>query len=151
VSAGLSVKEENILTLKLKLTLFFLSVGLSTNALLWPFLHMLQRRTSSNSCSRGAQALTLFFLSVSLSTNALLWPFLHMLQRRTSSNSCSRGAQALTLFFLSVGLSTHALLWPFLHMLQRRTSSNSNSLCFFVCAPPAQVQLFFEVLKYELL
>jgi hypothetical protein len=56
VSAGLSVKEENILTLKLKLTLFFLGVkeeniltlklkltlffvGLSTNASLWPFLH----------------------------------------------------------------------------------------------------------------
>ena len=37
VSAGLSVKEQNILSLKLKLTLFF--VGLSTNASLWPFLH----------------------------------------------------------------------------------------------------------------
>jgi hypothetical protein len=61
VRAGLSVKEENIL----KLTLFFgcvgakypltqtqthsvfLGVSLSTNALLWPFLHMLQRRTGS--------------------------------------------------------------------------------------------------------
>jgi hypothetical protein len=39
VSAGLSVKEQNILTLKLKLTLFFLGVGLSTLASLWPFLH----------------------------------------------------------------------------------------------------------------
>ncbi len=41
MSVGLSVKEKIILTLKLKLTLFF--VGLSRNASLWPFLHMLQR------------------------------------------------------------------------------------------------------------
>ncbi len=66
----LGVKEENILTLKLKLTLFF--VGLSTHHSLWPFLHT-QSQTHA------------VLLGVSLSTHDSLWPFLHMLQRRTGS------------------------------------------------------------------
>ena len=81
MSAGLSVKEVNILTLKL----------------------MLQRRTGSHS---------VFF-------------------------ECEFEYERFTLAF-----SSHA---PEAHKLKLKLT------LFFCVCPPAQVQLFFEVLKYELL
>jgi hypothetical protein len=95
------------------------SVSLSTNALLWPFLHMLQRRTHSNPhslCFFGCggakyphtQTQThAVFLGVK-EENILTPKLKLMLQRRTGSHAvflgvkeeniftCSRGAQAQT-------------------------------------------------------
>ena len=89
MSAGVSVKEENILTLKLKLTLFFCGFEYEHFTLAFS-----SHSNPHSRCFLGVKEeniltlklkLTLFF--VSLSTNASLWPFLQMLQRRTGSHA----------------------------------------------------------------
>jgi hypothetical protein len=79
-------------------------VSLSTHASLWPFLHMLQRRTSSNPHSHC------FFLGVK--EQNILTPKL-MLQRRTGSHSvffeCEFEYERSTLAFSSHAPEAHGL------------------------------------------